>query len=74
MSLTLTAAELRELTGYSRASKQAGWLKANGFKFRVSRLGHPRVDRAHYLAKMGGSPAASVSEQTTPNWAALLTT
>jgi len=70
--LTLTAEQLCELTGYKRAAEQARWLKENGFKFRLDRLGKPRVDRAHYEAKMGGHPVtAAPIDGGTPNWAAL---
>ena len=70
--LTLTPEQLCELTGYKRGAEQARWLKENGFKFRLDRLGKPRVDRAHYEAKMGGKPAtAEHIDGGTPNWAAL---
>jgi hypothetical protein len=68
MSLTLTPEQLADLTGYTRVDKQKAWLKANGFKFRENRYGHPKVDRAHYDARMGvGAPQRSAE----PNWAAL---
>jgi len=70
--LTLTPEQLYELTGYKRGAEQARWLKVNGFKFRLDRLGKPRVDRAHYEAKMGSKPAhAGYVDGGTPNWAAL---
>lgn len=70
--LTLTPEQLCELTGYKRGAEQARWLKENGFKFRLDRLGKPRVDRAHYEAKMGGkTPTAEHIDGGTPNWAAL---
>lgn len=70
--LTLTPEQLRELTGYKRGAEQARWLKENGFKFRLDRLGKPRVDRAHYEMKMGGKPATGEHiDGGTPNWAAL---
>jgi len=55
--LTLAPEQLFELTGYKRGAEQARWLKENGFKFRLDRLGKPRVDRAHYEARMGSKPA-----------------
>jgi hypothetical protein len=72
--LTLTPEQLHELTGYKRGIEQARWLKENGFKFRLDRLGRPRVDRAHYEAKMGSKAATSGEhiDGGSPNWAALL--
>lgn len=70
--LTLTPEQLHELTGYKRGAEQARWLKENGFKYRLDRLGRPRVDRAHYETKMGGKPATGEHiDGGTPNWAAL---
>jgi hypothetical protein len=72
--LTLTPEQLQELTGYKRGAEQARWLKENGFKFRLDRLGKPRVDRAHYETKMGSKLAATAEhvDGGSPNWAALL--
>lgn len=53
MSIVLSPEELELLTGYKYPSKQAAWLKKNGFKFRLNRFNHPVVDRTHYTAKMG---------------------
>lgn len=70
--LTLTPEQLHELTGYKRGAEQARWLKENGFRFRLDRLGKPRVDLAHYETKMGGKPATGEHiDGGTPNWAAL---
>jgi len=70
--LTLSPEQLCELTGYKRGAEQARWLKENGFKFRLDRLGKPRVDLAHYETKMGGKPATGEHiDGGTPNWAAL---
>lgn len=72
--LTLTPEQLYELTGYKRGAEQARWLKENGFKFRLDRLGKPRVDRAHYENKMGCKLATTSDrvDGASPNWAALL--
>jgi hypothetical protein len=72
--LTLTPEQLHELTGYKRGAEQARWLKENGFKFRLDRLGKPRVDRAHYETKMGCKLATTGDriDGGSPNWAALL--
>ncbi|MEI6619123.1 MAG: DUF4224 domain-containing protein [Limnohabitans sp.] len=53
--LVLLPEELIALTGYTFPSKQAAWLKKNGFRFRLNCAEHPKVDRVHYLAKMDGS-------------------
>lgn len=70
--LTLSPEQLCELTGYKRGAEQARWLKENGFKFRLDRLGKPRVDRAHYEARMGSKPTTGehIGDRS-PNWAAL---
>jgi hypothetical protein len=66
--LTLTHAELVELTGYHRGAEQKRWLTGNGFKYRLDCFGKPRVDRAHYIVKMGGKPTTGVKG---PDWDAL---
>jgi hypothetical protein len=71
--LTLTPEQLHELTGYKRGAEQARWLKENGFKFRLDRLGKPRVDRAHYETKMGGRLIVGEhADSGSPNWVALV--
>ncbi len=62
----LSVDELVELTGYKYPSKQAAWLKKNGFKFRMNRFLQPKVDRSHYLTKMGFGP----NKTPEPNWEA----
>jgi hypothetical protein len=57
--LLLTADDLRDLTGFTRPSKQIEWLQREGFTFRVAADGHPRVDRAHYLKLMGLEPTTA---------------
>ncbi len=64
--IVLSVDELVELTGYKYPSKQAAWLKKNGFKFRMNRFLQPKVDRAHYLTKMG----LGQSKQPEPDWGA----
>ena len=43
----LSADELRELTGYQRASAQCRWLTSRGWKFVISGLQKPVVLRRH---------------------------
>jgi hypothetical protein len=69
MPIVLTREELIDLTGYRQKSKQAAWLKRNKFEFRLARNMSPRVDRTHYLSRMGGKPPKDST--TEPNWAAM---
>lgn len=68
MASVLSSEELSELTGYVRPTKQAEWLKKNGFTFRLNRNAQPKVDRTHYLSKMGVGPS---SKSGGPNWSAM---
>lgn len=54
--LTLTAAELVELTGYKQPARMIAWLTARGWVFEppARRGDPPRVDRAYYRARMFG--------------------
>jgi hypothetical protein len=67
-ALVLSRDELASLTGYRRPSLQARWLKQQGFKFRLGRDLHPRVDRGHYNSRMGAGPASS---STGPDWSSI---
>ncbi len=60
--ITLTKAELRDLTGFERTKKMIGWLEARGWVFEPpARRGDiPKVDRAYYLARMSGRSAQGV--------------
>ena len=61
MSLVLTRAELRELTGLSQAKRITRWLESRGWVFEPpARRGDiPKVDRSYYLARMSARPAKS---------------
>ena len=50
MSAFLTPADLRQLTGYTKPSKQIEWLRRNGVPHLVNARGHPVV-RADLLDK-----------------------
>ena len=53
--LTLTPAELRELTGYRRPAEQLDELRRRGFyRARRSHTGSVILERAHYIAVCGG--------------------
>jgi Domain of unknown function (DUF4224) len=49
----LTPEELAELTESRLRSKQVDWLDRHGWVYVLSRLGNPRVLRAHAEIKMG---------------------
>jgi len=70
-SLFLTAAELFDLTGYKKPSKQLSWLRGQGFIFRVAADGYPRVDRTHYLKLMGGAVEAARHSKSQPDFSSL---
>lgn len=70
--MLLTAADLSELTGFIRPSKQIEWLQREGFTFRIAADGHPRVDRAHYLKMMGATDIAA-KRRTGPDFSTLRT-
>ncbi|HET9643764.1 MAG TPA: DUF4224 domain-containing protein [Burkholderiaceae bacterium] len=54
MSLTLSEAELVELTGYRRPADQIRELHRRGFsRAYVNRLGRVVLERAHYMAVCG---------------------
>lgn len=72
LPLVLTPEELVELTGYKKIADQILWLKANKFTFLLGRASTPRVDRTHYLIRMGGKPRPASHDE--PNWAALAPT
>ena len=61
----LTPAQVHELTGYQRPSKQIAWLRANGLRFFVAADGHPRVPSAQF------EQPAGATQRSTPNLDAL---
>lgn len=63
----LTAADLRDLTGYVRYSAQARWLRRHGWRFTVNALGAPVVAIAEFNRRMVGGVATSKG----PNWEAM---
>lgn len=59
MSLTLTADEIRELTGYSQPAKQLAELRRQGFyRARRNVLGGVVLERGHYDAVVAGRELA----------------
>lgn len=63
----LTATDLELLTGRTRPSAQALWLKRHGFRFEMNALGRPVVLISAVEHKLG----PSVRSQSQPNFAAL---
>jgi hypothetical protein len=59
-SAYLDEAELAELTGYRRRSKQVDWLRANAWIFALTSDNRPRVLRSYRdyrLSGIGAEPA-----------------
>jgi hypothetical protein len=50
-ALTLTAAELENLTGYKTGKRQCRWLADNAYSFDVRADGTPALSREHYEAR-----------------------
>jgi hypothetical protein len=71
-TLTLTAEELVEITGYLRPSAQARALRKMGVEHRIRNDGRVIVLRSYVEALLGGGSPAKVQQRTTePNWSAL---
>lgn len=68
-SIFLSVEEVRQLTGCRTRPAQVRWLRDEGFRFRVDRLGNPIVLREHLVAEMGGSSGRTT--RTLPNLDAL---
>jgi len=62
--------ELRELTGYKYPKHQLGWLKGRNWKYETDCAGKPRVLRAYFESRLGGT---SRPRSSAPNWTALET-
>lgn len=67
----LTEAEVADLTGYIKPSKQIQWLMRQGFNFRIAADGHPRVARDHVLKVMGAT-SGNVRAKTEPNFSGVV--
>lgn len=66
----LSEADLASLTGFSRKSKQADWLRKEGFVFKIAADGHPRVLREHVFKQMGVTDIAS-KRKTRPDFSSV---
>ena len=60
--MILPRADLKGLTGYSRASAQVRWLRKHGWKFTVNAFGDPVVALAEFNRKMVGGRATQQQE------------
>ncbi len=67
----LTDDDLRDLTGFSRPSKQIEWLRREGFEHRVGADGHPRVLKAHVMSLMGAVDNAQIMRKSAPDFSSL---
>lgn len=62
MTLHLTKAELRDVTGYKRPDAQLRWFRKNGFVALQRADGMPLVSRAHFEAMMGAATGRKGAE------------
>lgn len=63
-SLTLTPAEVAELTGYQQPAKQLAELHRQGFhRARVAPTGRVVLERAHYLAVAASQVQQAVAQR-----------
>ena len=56
--MLLSAAEIRQVTGYARPSAQVRWLRTHGWRFTVNALGEPVVAVAEFNRHLVGGRAA----------------
>ena len=66
----LEPAELRSLTGRAHRTKQAAWLRDQGWRFVLDADGRPRVDTRYYERRMLMAEQRG-STRVEPNFAAL---
>lgn len=67
--LTLTAAELQEITGKRRYRAQARALAQMGISYRIRPDGFPLVARSHFDEIMGAE--SSRRREVEPDWSAM---
>ena len=68
MSLCLTFAELKELTGYQKFSAQIRWLRQQGFIVKKRADGMPIISRNHFEQTMGGIPSPAKPTTFEPDY------
>lgn len=69
MTLTLTAAELHEITGYKTVARQIRELQSRGWVFEINAAGRIIVSRAYAEQRLGARPADTPAD--TPNFDAI---
>lgn len=67
MSLSIANSDVKRITGYTRHSAQARWLRRHGWRFTVNALGEPIVALAEYNRHQVGGRAVHQE----PNFGAL---
>lgn len=65
--MLLSEDQVKELTGLKQPSAQIGWLRDNGFVFRVGADGKPKVAASHF-DKVMGCPTERDRKTKTPDF------
>jgi Domain of unknown function (DUF4224) len=60
--MILARSDIKNLTGYVRASAQVRWLRTNGWRFTVNALGEPVVAQAEFNRHLVGGRTAQKQE------------
>ena len=60
--MILSRQDIKDLTGYVRASAQIRWLRTHGWRFTVNALGHPTVFVAEAIRHQVGGRTAQKQE------------
>jgi hypothetical protein len=60
--MIMPRSDIKDLTGYVRASAQARWLRLHGWRFTVNGLGEPIVAVAEFNRHMVGGKASKNQE------------
>jgi hypothetical protein len=58
----LAPSDIKQLTGYVRATAQVRWLRRHGWRFTVNALGAPVVAQAEFNRHMVGGNAAKAQD------------
>ena len=65
--MILGSSDIKQLTGYARASAQVRWLRHNGWRFTVNALGVPVVALAEFNRHLVGGKSA-LSQEPNFDW------
>lgn len=60
--MIIARSDLRDITGYVRASAQVRWLRKHGWRFTVNALGAPIVAQAEFNRHLVGGRVAQHQE------------